>query len=309
LSSTVPTPSFLNGDFSAFLDKSVVLGTDNAGQMVYGGAIIDPQTGDAFPGNIIPPQRFSAVSRKIIDLYKAGYQPLAPTLTNNNALPLSSPATWYHSDEVSTKLDYDLSATHRLDGSIIFAYIPRLLSDQGGIWSAGTKDGGPMANAYDHNTTAPSVRFRDSSTISNSLLNVFSVTFNRFRNPSAARSRQGNWPEALGLGNFGAGNFPIIKFQGINNDQHRYIAGSPLTKRVSAASSTTSKPLIPLSTTTTWLGSGVATPTNLAARSVSSNSTRTVTMVSPPSCLTPRKPPAHSAQTWASGSPAFCWAM
>ena len=228
LSSTVPTMAFLNGDFSALLNKSVVLGTDNAGQPVYQGAIIDPTTGDAFPGNIIPPGRISSVSQKIVNLYKQYYAPLSSTLTNNNALPFTSPGTWYQSNEYSVKLDYDASRSHRLDGSFIYAYIPRLLSDQGGIWSAGSTDGGPMANAYDHNTKAPSARVRDSWTASSRLLNVFSVTFNRFYNPSLARSQEGNWPAALGLGDFGAGNFPVIKFQGVNGDQHRYVDGLPI---------------------------------------------------------------------------------
>lgn len=228
LSSTVPTMAFLNGDFSALLNKNVVLGTDSAGNTVYQGAIIDPLTGDAFPDNMIPSYRISEVSQKIVDLYKKYYQPLATTLTNNNALPLSSPATWYQSDQFSTKLDYNASPHNRLDGSVIFAYIPRLLSDQGGIWSAGSENGGPMANAYDHNTTAPSVRLRDSWMISNTLLNVVSATFNRFRSPSIARSQSGDWPAALGLGDFGAGNFPVIKFQGINGDDQTYVAGLPV---------------------------------------------------------------------------------
>src|SRR4029077_8622073 len=80
LSSTVPTTAFLNGDFSAILDKSVVLGTDSAGRTVYKGTIIDPQTGDAFPGNIIPASRVSTVSKNIVGLYQKYYQPLAPTL-------------------------------------------------------------------------------------------------------------------------------------------------------------------------------------------------------------------------------------
>ncbi|HTZ96227.1 MAG TPA: carboxypeptidase regulatory-like domain-containing protein [Terriglobales bacterium] len=228
LSSTVPTSAFLNGDFSALLNKSVVLGTDSAGQTVYQGAIIDPETGDAFPGNIIPASRVSAVSQRIANLYEKYYPPLAPTLTNNNALPLFSPATWYESNEYSVKLDYNATVKHRLDGSLIYAYIPRLLSNEGGIWSAGTSDGGPMANAYDHNTTAPSLRARDSWSVSSSLLNIFSVTFNRFRNPSEARSREGNWPSTLGLGDFGAGNFPIIKFQGINGTDQTYVDGLPI---------------------------------------------------------------------------------
>ena len=233
LSSTVPTKAFLNGDFSALLDKTVVLGTDSAGQTVYKGAIIDPQTSDAFPGNIVPPGSISTVSKKIVDLYKQSYQPLSLGLTNNNALPPpSNPATAYDSNQFSVKLDYNLSHDHRLDGSIIYAYIPRLLSDQGGIWSAGSQDGGPLANAYDHNTTAPSVRARDSWTISDALLNVVSVTFNRFQNPSVARSQTGNWPAALGLGDFGAGNFPVIKFQGVNGDQHSYVNGVPIDETI-----------------------------------------------------------------------------
>jgi len=228
LSSTVPTTAFLNGDFSALLDKSAVLGTDSAGQTVYKGAVFDPETGDAFPGNIIPASRISAVSQRIVSLYQKYYLPLAPTLTNNNALPLFNPATWYESNEYSVKIDYNATVKHRLDGSLIYAYIPRLLSNQGGIWSAGSSDGGPMANAYDHNTTAPSVRARDSWAISSTLLNVFSVTLNRFRNPSEARSREGNWPATLGLGDFDAGNFPVIKFQGINGTDHTYVDGLPI---------------------------------------------------------------------------------
>ena len=228
LGSTVPTTAFLHGDFSALLDRTTVLGTDRGGQTVYKGAIIDPQTGNAFPGNIIPAARISAVSRKIVDIYKQYYQPLSPELTNNNALPLSSPATWYQSNQASIKLDSNLSETHHLSGSFIYAYIPRLLSDHGGVWSAGSSDGGPLANAYDHNTAAPSGRFSDSWKISDRMVNVGSVTFNRFRNPSEARSRQGNWPSTLGLGNFGSGNFPVIAFQGVNGTDQSYVGGLPI---------------------------------------------------------------------------------
>ena len=220
LSSTVPTTAFLNGDFSALLNKSNVLGTDSSGQTVYQGAIINPQTGDVFPGNIIPQGDFSAVSKKIVALYKQFYQPLSADVFNNNAMPFST-APSYESDQFSTRIDYDVSRNHRLYGSIIDAYTPRLLADQGGIWSPGSSDGGPLANSYDHNTTAPALRFSDSWTISNALLNVFSVTYNRFRVPSDARSSSGNWPPALGLGDFGVGNFPIIQFQGMGGNQFR----------------------------------------------------------------------------------------
>ncbi|HKE08213.1 MAG TPA: TonB-dependent receptor [Candidatus Acidoferrum sp.] len=249
LSSTVPTPAFLAGDFSALLGPNLCTNPANGTQAACGGdftnpisvqndagqtvplqagMIFNPSTGNQFTGNMIPFGSISSVSQKIIDLYKKFYQPLAPTLTNNNALPLASPATWYQTNQYSLKLDSNLSSTQRLDGSFIYAYIPRLLSDQGGIWSAGSIDGGPMANAYDHNTTAPSVRVRHTWTISSSLVNVLSATFNRFRNPSVARTHSQDWPQTLGLGDFGAGNFPVIRFQGINNDQQRFVNGLPI---------------------------------------------------------------------------------
>src|SRR5262249_61762442 len=65
---TVPTAAFLNGDFSALLDPSTRLGTDAAGHPTFNGAIFDPRTGLVFPGNVIPANRLSPVSRRIADL-------------------------------------------------------------------------------------------------------------------------------------------------------------------------------------------------------------------------------------------------
>lgn len=228
LGSTVPTTAFLNGDFSTLLDTTRQIGTDSGGNPVYQGAIIDPATGLAFPGNIIPQDRFSPISRKIIDIYKSDYAPLAPGLTNNNALP-SNVAPWHQSNAFSIKLDHNVSDTHRIAASFIDEVIPRLLADQGGVWAPGSTDGGPFANVYDHRTTAPSVRISDSYAISSHLLNVLTATFNRYRNPRLARSNSGNWSSTLGLGNFGSGNFPVIGFQGIDGTQFRSAAdGTPI---------------------------------------------------------------------------------
>jgi hypothetical protein len=235
MNQTVPTTAFLNGDFSAMLNTSQPpLGTDGAGNTIYKGAIFDPQTGNVFVGNVIPTSRFSTVSQKIVDLYKKYYQPLAPGLTQNNSMPANQPAPLYKITSFSIKIDHNLSSQHHLNGSYIWEAIPRILADQGGIWSPGSSDGGPMANAYNHRTTAPAVRLSESYTISNNLLNVFNVTLNRFRNPSSAVSQKGNWPTTLGLGDTGAGNFPIIRFNGINSDQNRtaadgtFVSESPL---------------------------------------------------------------------------------
>ncbi len=220
LGSTVPTTAFLNGDFSALLDTTKQIGTDSGGNPVYKGAIIDPSNGLAFAGNLVPQNRFSTVSQKIVAIYKSQYQPLSSGLTNNNAMP-ATVAPWNQSNAFSIKLDHILSNKHRLSGSFIYEEIPRLLADQGGVWAAGSTDGGPFANSYDHRTTAPSIRISDSYAISGNVLNVATATFNRYRNPSIAASQSGDWPATLGLGEFGAGNFPIIKFQGVDGNQFR----------------------------------------------------------------------------------------
>jgi hypothetical protein len=224
---TVPTTAFLNGDFSSLIDTRQQIGTDAGGNPIYKGAIIDPATGQPFPGNIIPANRISPISQKIVDIYKEQYQPLAAGFVRNNAMPASQPAPWLRQNEYSIKIDQNISDKHRLAGSFIYALIPRVLADQGGVWAPGSQNGGPFANSYDHNTTAPSIRIIDSYTISPNLLNVATATFNRFHNPSSAVSRQGNWSQTLGLGDFGAGNFPIIKFQGLNGDQHRKAPDGP----------------------------------------------------------------------------------
>ena len=44
------------------------------------------------------------------------------------------------------------------------------------------------------------------------VLNVTSFTYGRYRNPSLATAADGNWPQKLGLGDIGPGNFPEIDF-------------------------------------------------------------------------------------------------
>jgi hypothetical protein len=226
MTGTVPTTAFLNGDFSALLDTSNLIDTVN-GNPVYKGAIIDPSTGNPFPGNVIPGDRVSAISQKIVAIYKKSYAPEVAGLINNNAMVTNTAGPWYHIANMSAKVDHILNDKHRLAGTFVWSQSPRVLADQGGIWAAGTKDGGPFANAYNHHVNAPSVRMSDNWTVNSRTINVVAVAFNRFHNPSDAVSQKNNWPTTLNLGDWGAGNFPIIKFQGVNGDQHRTAPGSP----------------------------------------------------------------------------------
>lgn len=229
---TVPTDAMMGlnadgsvaqyADLSPMLSSTPVLtyggtpATDTCGQPIYVGSIVDPATatggafGCVFPGNLIPTNRISGTTAQILQLYHQYYQPQSSNPANN-AGPGYNPDPWFHNTQTSVKVDFNASDRHHINGSFYYDNYPRINADQGGAWSATAPYGGPLANSYWHNTTAPSFRISDSYTFSPHVLNVFHATFNRFRNPSTAVSQSGGWDSKLGLLD-GAGNFPLIHF-------------------------------------------------------------------------------------------------
>ncbi|MGE0865265.1 MAG: carboxypeptidase regulatory-like domain-containing protein, partial [Vicinamibacterales bacterium] len=215
---TVPTPAFLDGDFSALLDRAAPLGTDAAGTTIYRGAIFDPRTALVFPGNVIPAGRISPVSRRIAELYRSSYQPIDPGRVINNAAGPAyiDPAATLQ--QASVKLDHQLSANGRLSGSYLWTRRPRTLVDQGGVWDGSDDFGGPLAKARKHEVTTYQARASHTQVLPGSVLHVATVTFSRFRNPSTAASAEGNWPSQLGLHVPGAyDSFPQIDFGNATN--------------------------------------------------------------------------------------------
>jgi hypothetical protein len=221
LSGTVPTDAMMGlnpdgsvaafADLSALLNTSVVLGTDGFGNTIYQGSIFYPYFQNrVFVNNQIPTSMISATTAQILQLYHKYYAPQG-SLPQNNAMPATLP--WNHINEFSVKLDYNVSDRNHVYGSFIYNQYPRILADQGGIWSINSPNGGPLANVYQHDTTAPSVRLADTYTVTSNVVNSFHFTLNRFRNPSIAKSQSGGWDQLLGLG-AGAGNFPKIGFSG-----------------------------------------------------------------------------------------------
>ena len=211
LSQSVPTPEFLKGDFSALLDQTTVLGTDGGGNTIYKGAIFDPTTGNVFPGNRIPSNRISSVAQQIGALYSKYYPPAGSALSNNNALTLGN-SPRQTPIEISVKGDHDFTQKNRLSASWIYNLRNRTLVDSGGIWAPGTQDGGPLARSRQQSVVSNQWRASDSHSFRPNLLNVFSATYNEYKNASSALASTGKWPSALGFGDTGAGNFPEIDF-------------------------------------------------------------------------------------------------
>ena len=225
-SSVVPTPEFLNGDFGALLDRSQVLGTDTHGNPVYSGAIFNPNDpGAVFVNNVIPSSMFSSVSKKVIDIYRNSYAPQTSGLNANNRLPLGNSPSQTPIEAV-VKIDHNLRDADRLSGSWIYNHKPRTLVDSGGVWQAGSTDGGPLSAARTNAFRSNQWRLSESHIFTPNVLNVVNLTANydwQGDHPSAS----GNWAEQLGLGSTTADNFPLISFgSDVNGYNESYIGNT-----------------------------------------------------------------------------------
>lgn len=251
--SFVPTTAFLGGDFSALLGSTLCTDPTNgnvgncgqpdgsgtfsgainvkndAGQTVpvQAGMVFDPTTGNQFTGNIIPSTSFSTVAQKIIAIYKKDYAPQASGVSAPNiSLPLNnSPAQT--PNQAVIKIDHTLRDKDKLSGSWIYDHRPRTLVDSGGVWQAGSTDGGPLSAARVQLVYSDGWRVSESHTFSPTLLNVFNETYNWYWNGNQPAFSGTNWAQTLGLGNTGANNFPKISFdsppQGINAQSATFI--------------------------------------------------------------------------------------
>lgn len=233
---TVPMPAMLNGDFSALLDRNTLLGYDAAGSPIYKGAIVDPNTRLVFPNNVIPANRISTVSKQIADIYRQGYAPMIDRITNNSALTqYNDPSFKQH--QLAVKLTHQFSSSSQLSGSYIWTRRPRTLVDQGGIWDPNDskKMGGPLSRARFQEVGTDQARVSHSHSFFSNAINVANFTYSRYVNPSVAGSADGGWPQTLGFGDVGKGNFPDVTFgsavNGIGTTRIGYGANAGYTGR------------------------------------------------------------------------------
>jgi Carboxypeptidase regulatory-like domain len=240
-SSFVPTSDFLGGNFSSLLGSNLCTdskgnagvcgqssgsgGTfsnaisvkNDAGQTVpvQVGMIFDPKTGNQFTGNMVPTTSFSSVAQKIIAIYQKDYAPGRGGINtpNNRGLINSTPAQT--PNQAVIKLDHKLTEKDRLSGSWVYSHRPRTLVDSGGIWEAGTTDGGPLSAAGFQLVRSDGWRVSESHIFSPTLLNVLNLTYNWYWNGKIPTASGTNWNSQLGFGNTGSNNFPFINFGGV----------------------------------------------------------------------------------------------
>jgi hypothetical protein len=228
---SLPQRTFKEGNFAQLLDSGftgdgrsgTVQGQDALGRDVLFGQIYDPTSSrqlddgtwirDPFPGNIIPQDRFSAVTSNILDGHDIP-DPLDPTKLFNNNPALNHSWPWREYNYFSIKMDHVLAEKHRLSGT----YIKNIHHRDGvGTYEIpGLPIPGPAA-AGDSTRDEGGwmLRLSEDWTISPTLLNHLAFGYNRFLWGEQANSfRTGiDWKQELGLQNDQPGRtFPVARF-------------------------------------------------------------------------------------------------
>lgn len=229
-SRTVPTAAMLNGDFGALLGPQIC--TDGSlapncnqgatpmtisGQPLRQGMIFDSQTALPFGGNIIPSNRISAQSRKVLELYKKYYVPQNSNLTNNYGSLLNS-LPYYTMHNLDLKGDQHFGEKNHLSVSINYSRNP---ASGGDLWSYGSSDGGPLSYSNLNSVKSKGIRFIDDHILTPTLFNTFSVAYNNWHKDEITASPVDN--AALGFPvpeGAAKNNFPLMDFGGVRtNDE------------------------------------------------------------------------------------------
>jgi hypothetical protein len=225
----LPTVDFKQGNFARLLNAGFTgqsasgsnVGTDADGRPVVFGAIYDPNTTrqasngawvrDAFPGNIVPRNRFSPVSSKILELAPITDPLFDQMLRNMPALGTGSPV--FNEKMLTFKGDHHFNEKHRTSGMVNRNF--RLRNNSGpNRW--GPPPGSPT-NVYQlQNTPGTMVRMAHDFTFTPSLLGHAAIGYNRFGNINESVYVDQGWPAKIGLLNVPGTHFPILNFAGQN---------------------------------------------------------------------------------------------
>jgi outer membrane receptor protein involved in Fe transport len=234
-SDSLPVAPFKKGEFGLLFDPNftrdprsgTIVGQDALGRDVRFGQIYDPASTrqldngswirDPFPGNLIPANRMSGVSSRVLQ-YTLPEPALFQLRNNNQRVTNSSPELII--DNYSFKLDHILSSEHKLGGSYVFndRYRHRYGSGSHYYLPDPQIPGSPLTGDKLQATPGWIVRVSEDWTISPVKLNHFAIGYNRFRNANQSNSffAGKDWAEELGLKNVGGATFPELRFQGNN---------------------------------------------------------------------------------------------
>ncbi len=234
----LPVAPFKKGDFSLLLDPNFTkdplsgknVGTDALGRPILYGQIYDPASSrqlpdgswyrDPFPGNIIPANRISPISQKILSFGLP--EPERFQLRQNNPY-VGASAPVLHIDNYSFKLDHVFNESHKTTGSYVYNDRYRLRYGYGAStgyqWPEPQIPASPLSGDKTQSTPGWIIRFAEDWTIGPTKLNHFALGYNRFRNSNVSNSYLDgrDWAAELGLQNVGGASFPRLNFGGFSN--------------------------------------------------------------------------------------------
>lgn len=234
---SAPTAAMKQGDFSKLLDANFtknsnsgkVVGKDALGRDVLFGQIYDPITTrqlssgtwvrDPFPGNIIPANRFSPLTKKFLSPAFALPDPSYPLgeRLRQNMLRVGTCCPGLYIDNLSIKVDHVINEGHKLCATYLNndRYRKRYGS---GYRLEGEMPNTPAAGDRIQKTPGNMVRFSEDWVISPTKLNHFAYGYNRFRNANqSAYLNTKDWATELGLVNVpGGATTPSFTFGGAN---------------------------------------------------------------------------------------------
>ncbi len=242
---SAPIAAFKQGDFSQLLNPAFTrqaksgtqIGTDALGRPVLYGQIYDPATArqlpdgtwirDPFPGNIIPADRMSAVTKKLLSPQYDIPNPQFPLASlygetlRQNYLKFAGCCPILKINNYSFKVDHTINDKHKVNGSVTYNDRSRLRDGGGTYRVPGPLPGPYMAGDKTQATPGWLIRLAEDWSISPTKLNHFGIGYNRFRNYNAANTAFTglDFAQILGFqGVAGGATFPVMTFGGPNVD-------------------------------------------------------------------------------------------
>ena len=177
---TLATSRMLNGDFGEW---AAPIGDPNT--TANGTRLV-------FPNNLIPRNRFSAISTKMLQYYPAAE---LPGIANNSIAPLGSP----FADQRTSgfKIDHSLKNNHRLSGMFNYTDRPSIKSPAPSRLLA--KERSTLIENYNFQVvTTRLIRLNYDWTVSPTVLNHMGAGFSRFRNPNFSLGFNQGWTQPDG---------------------------------------------------------------------------------------------------------------
>jgi hypothetical protein len=229
---TLPTAAMKSGDFSSWLGDPI--GTDALGRPVFENEIydptttrnvtagqVDPKTGlaasedavirDPFVSggnlNVIPAAEFGTASSVLLGLLP---DPLLSGDTNNT-FRLTGCCPILSRNAYTAKIDHVLTSKQKLWGSFTWNHRDRYNRNNSRTFPP--FPGQPLNPVKRQVVGGPQVRIAHAWTISNSMVNQFSVGYNRFNNRNNVTNNNTFTPQ-LGISGISDDCFPSLRFSG-----------------------------------------------------------------------------------------------